>query len=122
MILRITIVLLGITAAYILLGLLTGYRDYKGPANHPPKEYLTRRRQPPTRVLVVSAGDSLTQGTFRADYVGLLRTRLNASGYEFVNAGVNGEKSQDLLARIQEIIDCKPDVIAILIGQTTCTT
>jgi hypothetical protein len=41
--------------------------------------------------------------------VGLLRTRLNPKGYEFVNAGVNGEKSQDLLARIQEIIDCKPD-------------
>jgi acyl-CoA thioesterase-1 len=116
MLLRITTVLLTTLGAYIPLGLMTGYGDYKGPAKHPPKEYLARGRQPSTRVLVVSAGDSLTQGTFSADYVGLLRTKLNGKGYEFVNAGVNGEMSQELLARVQEIIACKPDVITILIG------
>jgi hypothetical protein len=47
MLIRIILFLLAIAGAYILLGLMTGYCDYKGPAKHPPKEYLTRGRHPP---------------------------------------------------------------------------
>jgi hypothetical protein len=67
MLIRIILFLLAIAGAYILLGLMTGYCDYKGPAKHPPKRISDARTAPSTRVLVVSAGDSLTQGTFSAD-------------------------------------------------------
>jgi lysophospholipase L1-like esterase len=117
MVLRLIIViLLACTTIYVGAGLVAGYRDFKGPASKSPSQFVLRGRNPSTRILVVTAGDSITKGTFSADYVGVLRARLDQSGYEFVNAGVNGDTSQTLLARIQEVIACKPDVITILIG------
>jgi acyl-CoA thioesterase I len=113
---RIVIIVFSIVGADLLIGLVSGYRDYKGLPEHAPRDFLKQGRSQHTRFVVVSAGDSVTQGTLSADYVAMLRHRLGAKGYEFVNAGVNGEQSADLLKRTRAIIDCKPDVITILIG------
>jgi acyl-CoA thioesterase-1 len=113
---RIGVLLLAIAGAYLTVDLIFAYRDYKSLPQHSPRDFMKRGRSQETRFVVVTAGDSVTQGTFSADYVGFLRDRLGAKGYEFVNAGVNGEKSADLLNRIQSTVDCKPDAITILIG------
>jgi len=105
-----------ILAGYLAVGTFLGYKAYRGPAAYSTKDFLVHGRHRSTRTLVVDAGDSLTQGTFSADYVGLLRRHLNSTGFEFVNAGVNGEKLAGLLKRTREILSCRPDAITITIG------
>lgn len=85
------------------------------PANHP-RAFLKTGRQPTTKTAVVNAGDSLTHASLSADYVAMLRDRLSESGFEFVNAGVNGDTSSSLLQRIDGIVACRPDAVTIQIG------
>jgi lysophospholipase L1-like esterase len=56
----------------------------------------------PNQVIVVSAGDSLTDATFSSDYLSILRKRLKGQHYEFVNAGQLGDTSENLLKRIDK--------------------
>jgi len=71
----------------------------------------------PNQVIVVSAGDSLTYATFSSDYLSILRRRLKGQHYEFVNAGHNGDTSEDLLKRIdKDVLARNPNFITILIG------
>jgi lysophospholipase L1-like esterase len=69
------------------------------------------------QVIVVSAGDSITHATFSSDYLSILRRRLKGQHYEFVNAGSNGDTSEDLLNRIDhDVLPHDPNFITILIG------
>jgi len=71
----------------------------------------------PNQVIVVSAGDSLTDATFSSDYLSILRKRLKGQHYEFVNAGQLGDTSENLLKRIdKDVLDRNPNFITILIG------
>jgi acyl-CoA thioesterase I len=81
-----------------------------------PRAVVARGRRPGTTTLVVCAGDSLTAGRISADWVGLLAERLGPQGYEFVDAGVNGNLAWNLLQRLDEVIACDPDVVTLLIG------
>lgn len=68
------------------------------------------------RPTIVCVGDSITHGRVSADYVGLLRKRFRAKGYRFVNAGVNGELAYNVRQRLEEIVQCFPALVTILIG------
>jgi acyl-CoA thioesterase-1 len=69
------------------------------------------------QVIVVSAGDSLTNATFSSDYLSILRRRLKSQHYEFVNAGQNGDTAENLLKRIdKDVLTRNPNFITILIG------
>jgi lysophospholipase L1-like esterase len=71
----------------------------------------------PDQVIVVSAGDSLTDATFSSDYLSILRRRLKGQNYGFVNAGKLGDTSKNLLKRIyKDVLARNPDFITILIG------
>lgn len=83
---------------------------------HSPGAFLKHGRQAATRALVVCAGDSITHGVVSANYVELLERRFANDGYEFVNAGINGQLAYNLLQRLDDIIACRPDVVTILIG------
>ena len=74
-----------------------------------------RRHARPTNVVVVCAGDSITNGLMSANYVSVLQHDLGRS-YDVVNAGVNGELAWNLLQRLDDIIACQPDVVTVLIG------
>ncbi|MGW5386037.1 SGNH/GDSL hydrolase family protein [Nocardia sp. NPDC003963] len=75
------------------------------------------RDAPRDRPVVVAAGASMTRGTLGADWVGELRKREEFGGYRFVNAGVNGNTSADLLDRLDtDVLDCHPDAVIVLIG------
>ena len=37
-------------------------------------------------------------------------------GYEFINSGLNGNTSLDLLGRLDEIVQCQPDAVSVMIG------
>jgi acyl-CoA thioesterase-1 len=71
----------------------------------------------PNQVIVVSAGDSLTDATFSSDYLSILRRRLKGQHYDFVNAGQLGDTSENLSKRIdKDVLARNPNFITILIG------
>jgi lysophospholipase L1-like esterase len=53
-----------------------------------------------------------------ADYLALLRARLGSDGYEFVNAGINGNLAWNVLQRLDEVVACRPDAVTLLVGTT----
>jgi lysophospholipase L1-like esterase len=63
-------------------------------------------------------GDSITHGNSSANYVRIIREIIKEKGlkYDIVNAGINGNTSSDVLARIEHIIKCDPKFATILIG------
>ncbi len=66
--------------------------------------------------VIVFAGDSITHGQVGENYVRMISERLNDQEYDIVNAGVNTNLAWNLLQRLDEIIECEPELITILIG------
>ncbi|MFW9843511.1 MAG: SGNH/GDSL hydrolase family protein [Candidatus Thorarchaeota archaeon] len=81
-----------------------------------PKNRPLKYSKPLGKNVVVLAGDSITHGQIGENYVSLLKRRLDQSQFSLVNAGVNGELAWNLLQRVDEIIACEPDYVAIMIG------
>ncbi|MGV9305517.1 SGNH/GDSL hydrolase family protein [Nonomuraea sp. NPDC003727] len=107
-----------ITLILLLIGGLSAlmYLAFRRPPANPPKKFRTRGPRPGTHTVTVAFGDSLTHASLSADWVGALRERLGPGGHEFVNAGINGHTSADLLGRLDQVVACRPDAVAILIG------
>jgi lysophospholipase L1-like esterase len=81
-----------------------------------PSTFLQR---PPTndgRSVIVLAGDSLTHGLIGYGYVKILLEELDMERFRLINAGVNAHLAWNLLERLDEIIDCQPSIITVLIG------
>lgn len=73
------------------------------------------------RGTIVAVGDSLTAGFGVAEgeaYPALLERKLRDAGYGYrvINAGVNGEKSGEVLGRLDSIIDQLPDIVILQTG------
>jgi lysophospholipase L1-like esterase len=66
--------------------------------------------------VIVCVGDSITHGSISSNYVDALASRFGAGGFEFVNAGINGDLAYNVTQRLDEIIECKPDIVTVLIG------
>lgn len=67
------------------------------------------------RKVAVCIGDSITRGQVSCNYVEMLQAELG-SDFRFVNAGINGELSFNVLDRLDEVARCNPDCVTILIG------
>jgi acyl-CoA thioesterase-1 len=70
---------------------------------------------------IVAVGDSLTAGfgvAAEESYPALLERKLRDAGYEFqvINAGINGEKSGEALARVERILALQPDIVILQTG------
>lgn len=85
------------------------------PPNHP-IAFLKELETDDDRNIVVCAGDSLTQGNMGVSYVELLEDKLDSRMYHVVNAGVNGDLSEHLAGRLDEVIACNPTHVVLLIG------
>lgn len=46
----------------------------------------------------------------------ILQPRLAPDGYEFVNAGIDGDLAWNVLQRIGDVIRCEPDIVTLLVG------
>ncbi|MEU2393402.1 SGNH/GDSL hydrolase family protein [Streptomyces sp. NPDC007369] len=109
-------------SAGLLLSLLAaagtvGYLTFLRPAANPPAEACADGRPQARGPVVVAAGASVTKGTLGRNWIGDLRRREDLRGYEFVNAGHNGDTSADLRRRVDsDITACDPDLVTILIG------
>ncbi|WP_169533944.1 SGNH/GDSL hydrolase family protein, partial [Actinoalloteichus spitiensis] len=103
--------------ALTLCALLLGVAGLGGNASSPPPGPSPARCGTGDDYLVVTAGASMTRGSVSADWVGELRRQLGPAGVRFVNAGVNGDTSADLLARVdRDVLACAPDAVTVLIG------
>lgn len=72
-----------------------------------------------TPIKIVAFGDSLTAGygvSETENYPNLLKTALSAYPIEMINLGVNGDTTGDAKARVQQVIDEKPDLVILGIG------
>ena len=79
------------------------------------------KKDPQTDGLIVAVGDSLTAGLGVAEeesYPARLENLLVDSGlrYRVVNAGISGETSSGVLARIDWILKLKPDIVIVETG------
>lgn len=113
--LRIGIVL-AILAAMLAGGY--GYVSHKAerlPKNNP-EAFRAGHVARPGQKVVVCAGDSLTHGAVSVNYVDILAARYPDGPYVFVNAGVNSSLAYNLKTRLDAIVRCDPDCVAILIG------
>jgi acyl-CoA thioesterase I len=81
-------------------------------------------RQPPappatdSRPVIVTFGDSLTQGVSGKSYPAFLQDLLDRSGYRYRvdNQGVSGDTTTDGLARIDNVIAVKPALVVLEFG------
>ncbi len=78
--------------------------------------FLRTGRQPRAKRLVVCAGDSLTRGQSSANWVDILQRRFAAGGYQFVNAGIDGDPAWNVLQRIDDVVRCQPDAVTLQVG------
>ncbi len=92
-----------------------GYIRAMMPPRNAPKKFMNMGN-PDAKKVVVCAGDSITHGRVSSNYVDLLEKHMSGEGFVFVNAGVNSELSWNLLQRYEDIVNCKPDYITVLIG------
>jgi acyl-CoA thioesterase I len=71
-----------------------------------------------TRPVVVTFGDSLTQGVEGKSYPAFLQDLLDERGYHYRvdNQGVSGDTSSDGLARIENVVATKPALVVLEFG------
>jgi acyl-CoA thioesterase-1 len=70
------------------------------------------------RPLIVTFGDSLTQGVSGKSYPAFLQDLLDEHGYQYRvdNQGVSGDTTTDGLARIENVIAAKPALVVLEFG------
>ncbi|MBU2526877.1 MAG: SGNH/GDSL hydrolase family protein [Bacteroidetes bacterium] len=72
--------------------------------------------QKPKRI--VFFGDSITEmGTQTNGYISLLKAKANAQVFEFIGAGIGGDKVYDLYLRLEnDVLKHQPDIVFIYVG------
>ena len=83
----------------------------------PPKgraeDYLKINNQPDKKI-IACIGDSLTHGNIGQSWVDYLRQEF--SNDVFLNEGINGNTAWQVIQRLDPILDCKPDLVILMIG------
>ena len=64
--------------------------------------------------IIACIGDSLTHGNIGQSWVDYLREEF--PNYVFLNEGINGNTAWQVLKRLDPILQCKPDLIILMIG------
>lgn len=98
-----------------IIGMSDLRRFLPGHRSDTPEAFAQTGRRPDATTLVVCAGDSITHGQVSANYVDRLTTQWAPRGYQFVNAGVNGQLAYNVAQRLDAIIACRPEVVTLLI-------
>ncbi|HIF28223.1 MAG TPA: SGNH/GDSL hydrolase family protein [Candidatus Marinimicrobia bacterium] len=103
------IIILIVAITYTLI------KAQKLPLNSP-VNFLEDSAQDKNKKTVVCVGNSITHGQVSYNYVNILSERLSVDGYQFVNAGINGNLAYNVVNRLDKIIGCDPDYVTVLIG------
>lgn len=114
---KVVFILSIIVSISVLISINLGYAYYKVAKipGYTPKSYL-RTIPNKDKTVICFVGDSITQGSIGENYINILAKQLGDQKYEYINAGINGELAWHVTKRLDEIKQCKPDIITILIG------
>ena len=102
-------------AAVALAAAAYALRQIGGQPPGNPAEVIAGGGPPDGKSVLVCLGDSITQGGLGADWVDGLRRRLG-DGVLVVNAGVGGQVTWNLRQRLDEVEQCRPSAIALMVG------
>jgi lysophospholipase L1-like esterase len=67
-------------------------------------------------MVVACLGESLTKGEVSYDWVSDLQSRPQNASIHFVNLGVGGDHSYNALKRVDQVVQCRPNKVVVLIG------
>jgi len=65
---------------------------------------------------ILFLGASITQGMISKSYVKMLKEKLGTKQYKFINHGVAGYESYNVLKKLDKAIKTKPDYVILLVG------
>jgi lysophospholipase L1-like esterase len=65
---------------------------------------------------ILFLGASITQGKISKSYVNMLKAKLGTTNYRYINKGVAGYESYNVLGKINKAIATKPDFVVVLVG------
>jgi lysophospholipase L1-like esterase len=75
-----------------------------------------QKEAPPFTRTVVCLGDSITRGKVSASYIDILDEKMGQDGFQFVNGGVNNDLAYNVLIRLDDFIELKPQFVTLLVG------
>lgn len=85
------------------------------PANNPAAFLKNGMREEGKKLVAVIGGD-VVHGNISYNFVEDAAKRKGCLEYQFINAGVNGSTSYDVLQRLDDVIACSPEFAIVLIG------
>jgi lysophospholipase L1-like esterase len=65
---------------------------------------------------ILFLGASITQGIVSSSYVRILKKKLGTSGFSFINQGVAGYESFNVMQKLAKAISAMPDYVVLLVG------
>jgi len=65
---------------------------------------------------VLFLGASITQGMISSSYVKILKRRLGNKRYNFINHGVAGYESYNVMKKLEKGVKSSPDYVILLVG------
>jgi len=65
---------------------------------------------------ILFLGASITQGKISKSYVKMLKKQLGKKQYKYINHGIAGYESYNVLNKLNKSIEIKPDFVIILVG------
>ena len=77
------------------------------------EDYL-KTKEHENKKIIACIGDSLTHGNIGQSWVDYLRVKFPND--VFLNEGINGNTAWQVLQRLDPILECKPDLIILMIG------
>ncbi len=111
----ITIIIFGIIGLVGASYVFVSWRSHRQPGGPYSFAYCRDGVIPNGKTRVVVLGDSLTHGTMSHSWLKDMQAELGES-YTFINQGWNGDLAWNALQKIDEVVGCDPDIVAIFIG------
>lgn len=65
---------------------------------------------------ILFLGASITQGKISKSYIKMLKVKLGTERYKYINHGIAGYESYNVLRRLDKTIKIKPDFVILLVG------
>jgi lysophospholipase L1-like esterase len=66
--------------------------------------------------IILFLGASITQGRISKNYIKILKVKLGTKQYKYLNHGVAGYESFNVLNKLDKAIQVKPDYVVLLVG------
>lgn len=104
---------LAASSAVVLVSGYVAFFAFRPPSNRPSK-YVKNPQD--DRILLACLGDSITHGSISQNYIDNIIRHFADNQIAVVNAGINGDLAYNLLLRVDEVSQCDPQIITILIG------